>query len=135
MKELKTEISEIIRFILVGVVNTLVGAGTMFLLYNLGHCSYWLSSIMNYIVGSICSFFLNKYFTFKKNEFKLNETVRFIINILLCYIVAYGLARPFARMVLSNQSITVQDNIAMLGGMVVFTALNYFGQKFFVFKN
>ena len=28
------------RFALVGVANTLVGAGVMFALYNLAHCSY-----------------------------------------------------------------------------------------------
>ena len=54
-----------LRFLLVGVVNTLVGAGIMFLLYNLAGCSYWLSSAANYIVGGIVSFCLNKYFTFQ----------------------------------------------------------------------
>ena len=37
------------KFLLVGVFNTLVGCGTMFLLYNLAGCSYWLSSAANYI--------------------------------------------------------------------------------------
>lgn len=47
-----------LRFLLVGVVNTLVGAGIMFLLYNLAGCSYWLSSAANYIVGGVVSYFL-----------------------------------------------------------------------------
>lgn len=55
----------VLRFLLVGVVNTLVGAGLMFLLYNVANCSYWLSSAANYVVGGIVSFFLNKYFTFE----------------------------------------------------------------------
>ena len=54
-----------LRFLLVGVVNTLIGAGLMFLLYNVANCSYWLSSAVNYVVGGIVSFFLNKYFTFE----------------------------------------------------------------------
>ena len=29
-----------IKFLIVGVINTIVGSGTMFLLYNLAHCSY-----------------------------------------------------------------------------------------------
>lgn len=57
-----------LRFLLVGVVNTLVGAGIMFLLYNLAGCSYWLSSAANYIVGGVVSYFLNKYYTFKNTE-------------------------------------------------------------------
>ncbi len=37
----------VLRFILVGVINTLVGTAIMFGLYNLAHCSYWVSSASN----------------------------------------------------------------------------------------
>ena len=62
------------RFILVGLVNTAVGYGVMFGLYNLaglhtwGDTGYWISSAANYIVGSVVSFFLNKHFTFRNQE-------------------------------------------------------------------
>ena len=36
-----------LRFLLVGVINTLVGCGTMFLRYNLAHWSYRASSAAN----------------------------------------------------------------------------------------
>lgn len=42
-----------IKFILVGIVNTLVGTGVMFLMYNLLHASYWISSASNYIIGRL----------------------------------------------------------------------------------
>ena len=51
-----------LKFLLVGMVNTLVGAGTMFLLYNAANCSYWFASAANYAAGGVVSFFLNKYF-------------------------------------------------------------------------
>ena len=56
------------KFVLVGIVNTLVGTGVMFAAYNLLHLSYWLSSASNYVVGSVVSYFLNKYFTFQNKE-------------------------------------------------------------------
>ena len=62
------------RFLLVGVVNTAVGYGIMFGLYNLaglhtwGDLGYWISSAANYLVGSVVSFFLNKRFTFRNQE-------------------------------------------------------------------
>ena len=62
------------RFLLVGVVNTLVGYGVMFGLYNLaglhlwGDPGYWISSAANYLVGSVVSFFLNKHFTFRSGR-------------------------------------------------------------------
>ena len=49
-----------IKFILVGIVNTAVGMGTMFICYNFFHLSYWISSASNYVVGSIVSYFLKQ---------------------------------------------------------------------------
>ena len=47
-----------IKFLIVGVINTLVGTSVMFLFYNVFHAGYWVASALNYIVGSIVSFFL-----------------------------------------------------------------------------
>lgn len=123
-----------LKFVLVGVVNTLVGTGVMFLLYNVFHTGYWIASASNYIVGSIVSYFLNKYFTFQNRERSWQQIVKFIVNISLCYLIAYGLARPLARWVLQGFSTSIQENIAMLVGMGLFIVLNYFGQRFLVFK-
>ncbi|MBR5260556.1 MAG: GtrA family protein, partial [Oscillospiraceae bacterium] len=54
-----------LRFVAVGVVNTLFGSGIMFLFYNVFHFGYWISSASNYVFGSILSYFLNKHFTFR----------------------------------------------------------------------
>ena len=124
-----------LKFIIVGIINTAVGAGVMFALYNIFNCSYWISSIMNYVVGSVVSFFLNKYFTFKSKTFSLREVVYFIINIAVCFFIAYGAAKPFAMYLLSSYSVTVQENTAMFIGMVLFTGLNYLAQRFIVFKS
>ena len=123
------------KFILVGVVNTLVGTGIMFLFYNVFHFRYWVSSASNYVFGSILSYFLNKAFTFKSKVGAGKTLWRFVINISLCYLVAYGGAKPLARLIFSGASQTVQENLAMLAGMCFFVALNYIGQRFFVFKN
>lgn len=123
-----------LKFIIVGVINTIVGAGVMFALYNIFHFSYWVSSIMNYVTGSIVSFFLNKYFTFKSSSFSFKEVIYFIINIAVCFFIAYSLAKPFAVYLLSGYSVSVQENIAMFTGMVIFTGLNYLSQRFIVFS-
>ena len=122
------------RFLIVGVVNTIFGTTVMFSLYNLAGCSYWISSAANYILGSILSFFLNKYFTFQNRERSWGQVVRFTVNIAACYLVAYGVAKPAVRMLLSGQSVSIQENAAMLAGMCLFTGLNYFGQRLFAFR-
>ena len=50
-----------LKFICVGVINTLVGTGVMFLAYNIWGLGYWISSAANYVVGSIVSYILNKH--------------------------------------------------------------------------
>lgn len=122
-----------IKFLVVGIINTIVGYGVMFFTYNLLHWNYWIASAANYIVGSICSFFLNKYFTFQANKFNKKEIIKFIICIILCYGIGYGIARPLIRLIFSKASLSLQDNLAMICGSGIFTVLNFFGQKFFVF--
>ena len=122
------------RFLLVGIINTLAGCGTMFLLYNWAHCSYWVSSAANYLLGGIVSFFLNKYFTFRKKEWSWQQVVRFALNVAVCWLLAYGLAKPLVMLLLNGRSQWLQENTAMLVGMCLYTALNYLGQRFFAFR-
>lgn len=123
-----------IKFLIVGVINTLVGTSVMFLSYNIIGLGYWISSAANYIIGSIVSYFLNKYFTFQNKERSLKMIVKFIVNISLCYLIAYGAAKPLIYHILEGWPVKLQDNGAMLVGMCLFVGLNYLGQRFVVFR-
>ena len=122
------------KFLLVGVLNTIVGNGLMFLLYNLFHWSYWPSTAVSYILASVMSFFLNRYFTFKYKGTGWKVVVRFAVNIAVCYLLAYGIAQPLMKWLLSGASETVRDNVAMVTGMCLFVGFNYLGQRFFAFR-
>ncbi|MGI5962539.1 MAG: GtrA family protein [Lawsonibacter sp.] len=131
------------RFLLVGVINTLVGYGIMFGLYNLaglyqwGNLGYWLSTAANYTIGSIVSFFLNKHFTFRNKEKGPKVVIRFVINIIVCMLFAYGCAQHAVAWALAGTHFSpqLQGNLSMLAGSVLFVALNYMGQRFFAFRN
>ena len=123
----------LIKFILVGILNTLLGMAIMFGLYNLAGASYWASSAANYILVSIFSFVVNKNFTFRHQGQIARSGVRFAVNIALCYLLAYGIAKPCALALLDGAGQAFQENVAMLIGMCLFTGLNYLGQRFFVF--
>ncbi len=130
---------KMLKFLLVGIVNTLFGTTLMFVLYNCwltkyGDLGYWISSGANYFFGSILSYFLNKYFTFKNHEHGWRPVLRFALSIAACYLLAYGAAKPLVRWILSDASASVRDNVAMLTGMCLFTALNYLGQRLFAFR-
>ena len=124
-----------IKFVIVGLINTLFGTTVMFLLYNFFGCSYYFSSFCNYFFGSIISYFLNKYFTFNYRRKNWKVVVKFILNISICYLISYGIARPLTRLLLSSLKEKIVDNIAMIIGMLLFIFCNYFGQRFVVFSN
>lgn len=122
------------KFIMVGVINTIVGTTIMFVFYNVFHLNYWVSSASNYFFGSICSYILNKHFTFENKERGWKPFIRFTINILVCYLLAYGIAKPVMHWMLSGYSITIQENVSLALGMCLFVIFNYLGQRFYTFK-
>ncbi len=123
-----------IKFVMVGVINTIVGTTIMFVFYNLIGLSYWVSSASNYFFGSICSYILNKHFTFHNTEHGWKPLMRFTLNILICYLLAYGIAKPVMHWILTDYSVVIQENVSMALGMCLFIVFNYLGQRFFAFK-
>ena len=124
------------RFVLVGIMNTLIGMIAMFVAYNVFHLGYWFSSAMDYIIGSIFSYFANKYFTFRSEKKSGAEIIRFVINIAVCYFISYGIARPILDVILQNVelSVSIFEQVSMILGLGIFIVLNYLGQKYFVFR-
>ena len=119
---------------MVGIVNTLVGMGAMYLYYNLINDNTFIAFTINIVLGSIVSFFLNKNFTFKKKGDTGGSIVRFIANIAVCYIISYVVSDIAVPKLLGGMSDVVVDNIAMFVSSCLFVACNYVGQRFFVFR-
>lgn len=126
------------RFVIVGIINTIVGTTIMFVFYNVFHFGYWFSSISNYVLASILSYFLNKYYTFKNKGKGWKPAIRFAMNIAICYFIAFGMAKPCVLWILysvgKELSVSWIENIAMLFGSGLFVVINYTGQRFFAFK-
>jgi putative flippase GtrA len=123
------------RFLLVGVANTLVGSGVMFVIYNVFSAGYWVSSLCNYIVGSITSFFLNKYFTFQVRKWSVFIVITFALTIVFSYLVAYGMAKPLINFLLRSYLQRIRENAALFTGMCFFTGINYLCQRLIVFND
>ncbi len=144
---------KLLKFGLVGVLNTVVGYLINFVALNVFNLGYWVSVLLNYIPTSILSFVLNKYFTFKSKGNIKKEAVKFAVNIIVCMTLAYGIAQPATTylMGLANDGLfeviekltfgflsgreQIINNVATLVGMVLFVVFNYTGQRFFAFKN
>ena len=99
------------RFIVVGIINTLFGTAIMFVFYNVFHFSYWFSSASNYFFGSILSYFLNKHFTFRYGKADFKSIAKFTINIIVCYLLAYSIAKPIMAHLLSRAQSCLPSSI------------------------
>lgn len=125
--------SRFLKFLIVGVANTVFGCSIMFVLYNVFDISYWASSVCNYVAGGILSFFLNKFFTFQNREKSVRQAVFFAVNVAVCYFVSYVLLKPLVFYAFSSFAEKIRGNIALCAGVVCYTLLNYIGQRLFVF--
>lgn len=124
-----------LRFLLVGVGNTLLSAAITFGLYNLARWDPVLSSAIAYVAGASMSFFLNRSFTFHSQEAFWPSAAKFALNVA----VLWTLTTPFLQPWLAGQLQAVfveqwANNAALLFCMGLYTILNYFGQRFFAFR-
>jgi len=122
------------KFIITGIINTLVGGALIFLLYNVVGTGYWLSSAVSYVLASILSFFLNKYFTFSIRHYSAFMVIAFVLTVAFSYLMAYGISKPAVNYLLRNTPQKIRENIALFTGMCLFTGINYLGQRLVVFK-
>ena len=124
--------SSIPKFLLVGVGNTLLSLFLMFLLEGLG---YWPSTAIAYVAGAVMSFFLNRRFTFHSQEKLGRSAVKFAVNVAVCYVAGYGLAKVLVPIPHAPNAGPVIwfERLSKLGGMGLYTVFNYFGQRFFAF--
>jgi putative flippase GtrA len=134
MNLLKLFDRKLLRFILVGIINTLVGSAIMFALYNAAHVGYWISSACNYGITCILSFFMNKYFTFRVKHWSVFMVAAFILTIAISYLIAYSIAKPLVNYLLQDIPEKTRGNAALFTGMCLFSGINYLGQRLIVFK-
>ncbi len=128
---------KLLKFLAVGVLNTLLSAVVMFLLYNLAQFGYWGSSAASYLLGSVVSYILNKKFTFQNDDAVWKTALKFALNAAVCYLLAYSIAQPVIAWLLSSMSLSqnIVEQFAMLAGMALYTLFNYVGQRFFAFRD
>ena len=125
-----------VRFLLVGVVNTLAGLSVTFALrYGFGW-QYWPSTLAGLMIGALTSYFLNRKYTFKSHAAISSSAARFAAVVLFCYFIAFESGRLIATRMASylHLSPMMTDDLAVLIGTTSYTLANYWGQKLFVFR-
>lgn len=122
----RNSLKQFVKYGLVGVVNTL-----------LTFVSYWIikailgnvdvANALSYALGMLCSFFLNKRWTFQSRgkRWKIEATL-FFGGCALCWGVQWMAFRLFLT--------TLPEVVAQLAGMVVYTLLGFVFNKTVTFR-
>ncbi len=120
--------NSLVKFLTVGVINTLLSLLVIFGLKYFYSMSDFYANFIGYIVGLVCSFILNRKWTFNHSGSLLNAIVKF----LLVFIVAYSINIMF---VLALIKLNVNSYFSHIMGIPVYTIIFYLGSKFIVFKS
>ena len=116
-----------VRFLFVGCLNTVVGTGFDMLFRFLG-VHYALSSALGTVIGTIHSYFWNKYFTYSQKKKSFAEAVRFV----LVYALIYGLSVLLQYVLIDRNG--MNKYLAGILSTFVTTLVSYFGHTYFTFR-
>ncbi|UAJ09806.1 GtrA family protein [Glacieibacterium megasporae] len=117
---------QLLRFLTVGVANTLLTLAIIYLLMHLG-VDYRVANAVGYLVGFVVSFVLNRNWTFAHEGHWVASLARWLV----VAAVAYG--GNLLTVVVLHQWLGVDARLAQLGGMPVYTLISYAGGRFFAF--
>jgi len=123
----KINMRQFLKFIFVGVINTVVFYGVYYGLLQLG-ISYVISLTVGNVIGIVNSYLWNKFFTFKSKKRSMSETVKFITIAILQY---------FLNLLIVHLCVTILDISPELAGLIAISIsvfVSYFGHKFWSFR-
>ena len=119
-------LTQALRFGVVGVANTAIGLGTIYV------CLFWLgwsdvpSNVTGYTLGLLQSYVLNRNWTFRSRVRMLPGLLRFLAVFGIAYACNLGL-------VLALRRAGVEPTIAHAAGMPVYTLIFFALSRWFVF--
>lgn len=132
---------QIVRYGMVGAMNTLLTLAIIFLMKGLLDCNEWLSNAVGYTAGFINSFIWNKLWVFRSSKNFFRESLMFGIGFLVCYsiqaLVTMGLYQYtfLNTFTFSIPAFTFSGySIATIIGMVVYTIANFIYNRCITFR-
>ena len=132
---------QFVKYCIVGVLNTLVTLGVIYICKSFLGWNLYLSNVLGYVAGVVNSFLCNKSWVFKSDGSYMREAVRFLAGFLVCYLL-----QLWAVWAITAKSIIGHNNFAVLGivisgygiatlvGNVVYTLANFVYNRMVTFR-
>jgi putative flippase GtrA len=112
---------------MVGLVNTVVTLGVIFVCMKLFKINYIYSNAIGYIAGVINSYVLNRLWTFNSSNSVVKEFIRFILVFIICYGV------QLVVLLLMTELLDLQVELSQVIAIFVYTLINFLANKYFVY--
>ncbi len=116
------------KFILIGIINTIVGYSIIFSLLYLFGINYVISNAVGYLVGICVSFYLNKNYNFKTVSKNINEFCRFCISFIVSFVINN------VSLILFIELFDLPKFIAIIMAGCMYTGTFYLLCRMYVFK-
>ena len=118
------------RFLAIGVLNTIVGLSAIFILLQIVGLPYWPATLGGNGIGAVCSYVLNKRFTFRSSALLGSSAWKFAVVTVFSYLLSYWLGEVLTISFPPGWA----ENAAVLAGSGFYTVLNYLGHRYFTFR-
>ncbi|PHR71959.1 MAG: sugar translocase [Arcobacter sp.] len=109
----------IIKYLKVGLLNTLLTLIIIFIAINILSINYNFSYFIGYAIGLINSFILNKYYTFNSSKSWQKEILPFLIVFIISYTIShitlFGLI----------EKLYIDKNMSIILSMIIYTLIGF----------
>lgn len=119
--------SQSIKFLLVGISNTIVGYGTFYLCIYLFDLHYSIALLISHIIGVFNSYVWNNRWTFNNGSTTRGKLIKFILVYLFTFLLNLVLLAFF------RDYLGIKILVAQLISLVLTTILSFFGHKYISF--
>lgn len=120
---------QLIKFAMVGVLNTTLSLVVIYSLMTFFHVGVYTANIWGYVVGVTNSFIWNKVWVFRKNG---GTICREILYFLAIFALCYGIQFMSLRFMI--ETISLNSYVAQLLAMGVYTIMNFILNKCVTFR-
>ena len=151
---MKTEaFKQLLKYGIVGVLNTLITAIIIWVVLKFiygvsddkdaSSSTMSVANICGYTAGLINSFIFNRNWTFKSKVSWKSGLLKFVLGFAICYLIQLGVVlwlnesnlTPSIHLGWVNNGYTISSAyICQLSGIVVYTLLNFFFNKYYTFR-
>ncbi len=125
---------------MVGILNTMVCLGTIFICKSLLGVNPYLSNALGYLAGVLNSFLWNRTWVFRSHGRYSREAIRFMLGCGLCYLAQLAVVMVLNQSHFGNYEFDLGFfvlsgyGVATLLGNVVYTLCNFVYNRLVVFR-